>query len=932
MEIIKYLEEQLDSKNYLYGNLNSFVELIESLSIDLIDMDYLQQNFDEENHKFYFNEGIINEKDFLNYYQIDFISKLLKITLIDIIINLIENYKEKSESEDIEFFYIDSFILTLFYNKFIEKLVEESLTNKDFEKKIYVKYKSNFKKRISFYLTTVEETISKHPKKEIQIFRHLYDIDDKCFFDMLINFFIKFSKKNKNAKTIKINKDTITFKQKKEKFFKTMKNDIVFLPFLNYIIDRTSNNIIIKSINWEKYSQIQLSLDKEKIKDFMQETISKLDLNLNIEEVIDELIKTNKKANENKIKKNQKKSEKLQKESLENSDSDSDSDFSDFNENIENIENNKRNEKNKNKNNNNNEEVVLSIDDLEEYFNEKDIKKIYNENNENNEDNQQNKENQENEENKKYEEYEKNKKEKFQEVNNYNNDNNNNNDNKINNKNIDNKNIDNNNNNNNFLSDDEKLNQKINQNKNNDLEIFKGNINENIIEKIKKRYQLFNNSIYEKLIINKDNKINQPDILTINNINFSFKKDLTPRDFIDHFRNRYDVFYEKLSKNKDLKNIYTINRVKTIDLGDVSIVAMISDFHLSKKGNLVYTLEDKTDNIKAVISNNLSKDFDVRKIFLDDICGFSGHFDKNIKLFIIDKIIINQIEKNKLNSLTTNSLITFASDLHIGNKNTNYEDIKNFFKFLNGKTKSEKLNKLGLSIDYLFLGGDLIDGIGNYPKQENDLEIKNIYNQIDYLYEILKSLRKDLNIILAPGNHDTSILEEPQPILPLKYYKKLYSLENVSFTTNPSFIEIKDNKENMIKIFYYHGGSFLKYLKEDYYYNIKNEEKRFKEFLIDLLNKGHLAMQYGSTYSYINSEKDYLFIPEDIDIFYTAHLHKTILERYNNIDIINSGSWIRETDYQKLNDFVPDVNKFIICNLKTRKNMLIDFDKYKNFF
>ena len=93
----------------------------------------------------------------------------------------------------------------------------------------------------------------------------------------------------------------------------------------------------------------------------------------------------------------------------------------------------------------------------------------------------------------------------------------------------------------------------------------------------------------------------------------------------------------------------------------------------------------------------------------------------------------------------------------------------NFLKFidyLNGNFQEDSEYK---KIKYLFLVGDVVTGVGNYPNQEKDLEIVDLEEQFLELSQLLGKIRKDIKIIISPGNHDGVRLMEPQPFLDEKY-------------------------------------------------------------------------------------------------------------------------------------------------------------------
>ena len=104
----------------------------------------------------------------------------------------------------------------------------------------------------------------------------------------------------------------------------------------------------------------------------------------------------------------------------------------------------------------------------------------------------------------------------------------------------------------------------------------------------------------------------------------------------------------------------------------------------------------------------------------------------------------------------------FIGDLHFGSKRFLKKGFEKFMEYLKGKIPGteEEVKK----IKYLFIVGDIVTGVGNYPNQEKDLEINDLEEQFIQLCEYaFTKIRKDIKIIISPGNHDCVRLMEPQP-------------------------------------------------------------------------------------------------------------------------------------------------------------------------
>ncbi len=101
---------------------------------------------------------------------------------------------------------------------------------------------------------------------------------------------------------------------------------------------------------------------------------------------------------------------------------------------------------------------------------------------------------------------------------------------------------------------------------------------------------------------------------------------------------------------------------------------------------------------------------------------------------------------------------------------------------------------------YLLIAGDLVDGIGVFPGQEQELTIKNIYEQYDAFGDLISAIPHRIKIIAAPGNHDVVRGAEPQPVIPEQFTKKFP--ENCMLVENPALVNLQG-----VRVLMYHGRS-----------------------------------------------------------------------------------------------------------------------------
>ncbi len=404
----------------------------------------------------------------------------------------------------------------------------------------------------------------------------------------------------------------------------------------------------------------------------------------------------------------------------------------------------------------------------------------------------------------------------------------------------------------------------------------------------------------------------------------NIRKKIEVDDFVKNMRSRFQSIKEILQERTELENLISINKLSKTRQG-VSIIGLISEKIVTKNRNIIFEVEDLTGSVRVLVNQNKPEIYKLaEEISMDSVIGFSGFGDREI--FFVNKIIFPDVAMfEKKYSLFEEHAI-FISDLQFGSKLFFRKQFDKFIEYLSEENQDKEARK----IKYLFIVGDLVAGVGVYPSQIKDLEIGDIEEQYNQLTEILKKIRKDIKIIISPGNHDGVRLMEPQPTLDEKYAWALYDLPNVIMTGNPVYVTIGAHGSFPgFDVLTYHGFSY------PYYANtvpsliessaINNPEK----IMTYLLKNRHLAPAHTSI-QYFPSETDHHVIKKVPDIMVSGHLHNCAISSYNGVLLISNSTWEDETDYQRQKgNRRPDFCKVPLVNLKTRAVKVLDFEGEK---
>ncbi|MCX8197039.1 MAG: DNA-directed DNA polymerase II small subunit [Candidatus Micrarchaeota archaeon] len=357
-------------------------------------------------------------------------------------------------------------------------------------------------------------------------------------------------------------------------------------------------------------------------------------------------------------------------------------------------------------------------------------------------------------------------------------------------------------------------------------------------------------------------------------------------DFVNYFRNRFQRISKILKTRNSPYPMITTSQVKEVIDAKVRLIGMVTDKRITKKGNILFDVEDEEGNAKVVINKDTDAFKAAQRMLLDDIVAFDG---KSIgELFISDSITWPDLPFAREQKKAENDLaIAYLSDLHFGSKK--FLD-KEFFRFINWLNGAEGKKELAGKIKYIVICGDVVDGIGIYPEQEKELAVKDIYQQYELVDKALEYIPDYIEVIVAPGNHDAVRRAEPQPIIPYDLLKT-----DVIRTSNPATVEIEG-----LRHLIYHGTSLDSIIASLSGLTYSKPE----EAMMELVKRRHLSPIYGDNLI-VPEGTDYLVIEEEPDVVHMGHVHKNGLMLYRGALLINSGTFQDRTEYQVKLGHVP---------------------------
>ncbi len=411
---------------------------------------------------------------------------------------------------------------------------------------------------------------------------------------------------------------------------------------------------------------------------------------------------------------------------------------------------------------------------------------------------------------------------------------------------------------------------------------------------------------------------------------FSYNKESKKRsvnDFVSFFNSRFKELANMLRRRQELQGLTSIVNVsKKTERENVAVIGMIKEISITRNQNIILTVEDQTGEIKVLVNKSNEDLLKIGKdLVLDEVIGITGVTGKNI-IFSNDIYFPDIPGDKEFKKSKEKSNILFVGDLHAGSKVFLKKEFERFILWLNGTIGNEEQKEAAKNVKHVVFTGDLVEGVGVYPGQEDHLSIMDIKNQYIELSKYLERIPPHINIIMCPGNHDAVGLAEPQVQIYKDFAECLWDLPNVYMVSNPSIVNVdKTETFSGFDILLYHGFSLIYYSDNVESIRLAGGQKRVDLIMKFLLQKRHLAPTHESNQYIPDSDSDPLVINKVPDFFVTGHIHRASASQYKNITLINSSCWTETTPDQEKRGLEPQPGRLFIVDLQTRKVKIMNF-------
>ena len=387
--------------------------------------------------------------------------------------------------------------------------------------------------------------------------------------------------------------------------------------------------------------------------------------------------------------------------------------------------------------------------------------------------------------------------------------------------------------------------------------------------------------------------------------------------FLQYFQSRYDRLEAILKRRVDVKDAIPIEQALKLPVKTKLKTTGIVAEKRTRGNKLFIELEDRRSSISVMASdaetirNGLELQED--QVIAVDAVKYTDD------LLIANDWIWPDVPINTPRRSAEPLCAALLADVHIGSKYFRADLFDKFIDWMNLELGPVQSRDAAARVKYVIIAGDVVDGVGIYPEQLDELSISNIREQYRATAELLKQLPDYVEIVITPGNHDATRHSMPQPPVPKEYAKELYDDPRVKMLSSPCRLNL-----NGVEILVEHGKGM-----DDILSNTPGYEFHHPIKAMELLFRcRHLAPRYGQSTPIAPERTDRLVIGSIPDAFLMGHIHINETKRYKGVTLISAGSWQDQTPFQKRMQIEPTTGVATIFDLQTHQTLDLDFKRF----
>ena len=391
----------------------------------------------------------------------------------------------------------------------------------------------------------------------------------------------------------------------------------------------------------------------------------------------------------------------------------------------------------------------------------------------------------------------------------------------------------------------------------------------------------------------------------------------TMEEFLQYFQDRFRRMEKILRKRMDVRAATPISEaLKSQPKTKMKIIGMVTEKREAKQ-QLLITIEDLNATATILVPTKVSEEVQrkAQTLLQDQIVCFAvtktrGH------LFLAEDIIFPEVGQKPIHRAAEPVYAVLTSDIHIGSNKFAKDSFKRFINWLKGQYGTEQMREIASHVKYCLIAGDLVDGVGVFPGQALELNIRDVHKQYKMTARALSKLPEHIEIVVSPGNHDAPRKALPQPAISEDYLPTRQGSRRIYSLGNPCTVSLHG-----VEVLMYHGRSL-----DDIIGSVPGTDHAHPEKAMKLLMQGrHLAPIYGGKTTLSPENRDFLVVDHTPDIFHAGHIHVLGMCNHRGVLVINSGGWQEQTDYMAKLGLIPTPGKVPVVNLQTMEVTVLSF-------
>ncbi|MBT0160234.1 DNA-directed DNA polymerase II small subunit [Candidatus Bathyarchaeota archaeon A05DMB-2] len=391
----------------------------------------------------------------------------------------------------------------------------------------------------------------------------------------------------------------------------------------------------------------------------------------------------------------------------------------------------------------------------------------------------------------------------------------------------------------------------------------------------------------------------------------------TIEEYLQYFQDRFKRIERLLRQRIDVRAATPITEaLKSAAKTKLKIIGMVAEKREAKK-QMMLTIEDLQASANILISHNAPEELHrkARNLIPDQVVCVAVVKTRS-NLFLAEDIIFPEVGQKPQRRATEPVYAVLTSDIHVGSTKFNRDSFNRFILWLNGKYGNEQMKKIAGHVKYVLIAGDIVDGVGVYPNQINELVIKDAHKQYKLASKLIEQIPDYIEVVVSPGNHDASRNALPQPAISEDFLGTLKEKRKIRSLGNPCLVSLHN-----VEVLMYHGRSLDDVIGSVPGLTHEHPEKAMKL----LLQSRHLAPLYGGKTMLSPESRDFLVMDRVPDIFHSGHVHVVGCCNYRGVLVVNSGGWQEQTEYMEKLGLMPTPGKVPVVNLQTLETTILSF-------